>query len=75
MEGYQAGASVIVGGDRGRGCNTTSCENTRARLDHRLAPARNREGSLAEGAEEQEPVRGKWEGGGQRLRCFLGLDL
>lgn len=74
MEGYQAGASAIVGGDRGRGCNSMFFENTRARLDHRLVPARNREGCLAEGTEEQEPVRGK-EGGWQRLRCFLGLDL
>lgn len=59
VEGYQAGASVIVVGDRGRRCSSTSCEDTRARLDHRLVPARNREGCLAEGTEEQEPVRGK----------------
>ena len=36
-----------------------SCENTRARLDHRLISAGNREGCLAGGEEEQEPVRGK----------------
>lgn len=42
-----------------------SCENTRARLDHRLVPARNREGCLAGGEEEQEPEKGNRKVGGR----------